>query len=55
MARPSNKQFRTWATADIGKTDAIVVDADAEVCHDDTGAWVAAWIWVVTPEEKEER
>jgi hypothetical protein len=54
MARPSDEQYRTWARADIGKTDGIVIDSDAQVSYADDGAWVAAWIWIADPEPEEE-
>jgi hypothetical protein len=54
MARPSDEQYRTWARADIGKTDEIMIDSDAQVSRTGEGAWVQVWILVPDPEDAEE-
>jgi hypothetical protein len=41
----NDQDFRQAALENYA-TDDIEIDSDAEVSHSDTGAWVAAWVWV---------
>ena len=48
----SDGRYRTAAKDAYGDPGLIEIDADAKVSHGDGGgAYVAAWLWVDTPDD----
>jgi hypothetical protein len=54
-AEKQDQAYRDAAKAAHGSEGLIEIDADAKISRGDGGAYVAAWIWVPSDDDEEEK